>query len=149
MVASYFLTGFVYVWFPNTAPDYKWLVIARCTIALTFSAPIMAPFINDYVVKKYRGRAIALNGVGVIFGELFAMGVLLKLTSGMNYYDAFFAAGCVIWGFCAYFAISIKDPDLEKLRRTNNSTMASSTDFEEQSVCAKMVTLSRQVKRQL
>lgn len=120
MVTSYFLTGFVYVWFPNTAPDYKWLVVARCSIAMTFAAPISAPFINDYVVKKYRGRAIALSGVGIIFGELFAMGVMLNLTAKLNYYDAFFYSACVIWVFAFYFAFSVKDPDMKNLRRVIN-----------------------------
>lgn len=81
MLFSYVTTGLVYVWFPNTAPSYFWLIVARCSIAMTFSAPVMSPFINDYVVKKYRARAIALNGLGIILGELFAMGVLLNWTS--------------------------------------------------------------------
>ena len=60
--------------------------MARLAIAITFAAPIANPLINDYVVKSYRGRAIALNGIGLIVGELFAMGVLLNLTSDMDYY---------------------------------------------------------------
>ena len=57
MAWSYFLTGFVYIWFPYSSPDYFQLVIARCLIAITFAAPIANPLINDYVVKAYRGRA--------------------------------------------------------------------------------------------
>lgn len=117
MTISYMLTGCVYVWFPYTSPDYKWLVIARCTIAVTFAAPTMHPLINDYVSKPFRGRAIALNGFGMVFGELFAMGVLLKLTMDLSYKNAFMVAAVVIWAFGIFFCIFIKDPDLVKARK--------------------------------
>ena len=50
------------------------------------SAPTSHPLINDYVRKDSRGRAVALNGCGVVIGELFTMGILLNFTKNLNYY---------------------------------------------------------------
>lgn len=140
MVLSYAITGFVYCWFPWTSPDYSWLIVARCTIAVTFAAPTMHPLINDYVSKSYRGRAIALNGFGMVFGELFAMGVLLKLTMNLSYHKAFFVSALVIWAFAIYFLIFLKDPDLSKARKKLDK------DYEALSLCGKMTVLFKSVK---
>lgn len=110
---SYFLTGFVYVWFPNTAPSYPWLVVCRVAIAITFAPPCLNPLVNDYVSKSTRGKAVAMNGVGMVIGELFAMGILLKFTMNMSYYNAFLVAACFIWFFAFFFLFTVKDPDLE------------------------------------
>lgn len=104
---SYFLTGFVYIWFPNTAPSYSWLVVCRIAIAITFAAPCLNPLINDYVSKSTRGKAVAMNGIGMVIGELFAMGILLKLTSDMSYYSAFSISACFIWLFAFFFLFTV------------------------------------------
>lgn len=59
----------------------------------------------------------------------------------MDYYQAFFVSACVIWGFALFFLITVKDPDMKKLR--------SNDEFENQSLCSKIGALSSQVKRQL
>ena len=112
LTVSYLLTGVVYVWMPYTAPNYTWLIVSRCCIAFTFAPPISHPLVNDYIVKKYRGRAASLNGMGVIIGELFSMGVLLKFTEDMTYYDAFVIVAFVIWAFTLYFYCYVVDVDL-------------------------------------
>jgi hypothetical protein len=38
------------------------------------------PLIPDYVVRKSRGKAVALTGVGLVLGEVFSMGILFKFT---------------------------------------------------------------------
>lgn len=50
------------------------------------AAPTSHPLINDYVRKSSRGKAVALNGCGVVIGELFTMGILLNFTKEMTYY---------------------------------------------------------------
>lgn len=135
MFWSYFLTGFVYIWFPNTAPSYHWLVICRIAIAITFAAPCLNPLINDYVQKSTRGKAVAMNGVGFVIGELFAMGVLLRMTAEMSFYRAFMVAAGFIWFFAFFFLYAVKDPDMEKLRMNVEVTSdiqdnSASTSFE-------------------
>lgn len=73
---SFFLTAIVLFMFPRTAPHYNYLILARCMIAMTMSGPIQHPLVADYVVKKTRGKAVALTGVGLVGGEVTAMGVL-------------------------------------------------------------------------
>lgn len=76
------------------------------------AGPISHPLINDYVCKNSRGKAIAVNGLGTVFGEVIAMGVLLKLSKTMTYEAAFALTGSIIvaWGF--YYSVFIKNPNL-------------------------------------
>ena len=85
---SYLLTAFVYIVFPYTAPNYLFLIIVRCIIGVTMAGPISNPLINDYVHRKYWGKAVALNGIGIIVGEVGAM-LLNFATTNVSYYAAF------------------------------------------------------------
>ena len=49
------------------------------------AAPIAHPLIPDYVVKKHRGKAVALSGCGVVIGEVFSKGVLFNFTKSMTF----------------------------------------------------------------
>lgn len=73
---SFFLTSIVFYALPYTAPNYNYLIVARCLIGVTMSAPLSHPLIADYIHKRSRGKAIALSGMGFVFGEVFAMGIL-------------------------------------------------------------------------
>jgi MFS family permease len=83
---SYVLTAFIFLGTPYTSPNYYVLAIARCLIGVTMAAPTSHPLINDYVRKSSRGKAVALNGCGVVIGELFTMGILLNFTKEMTYF---------------------------------------------------------------
>jgi len=73
---SFASTAVIYFCLPHTAPSYVWLVILRCAIAVTMAGPISHPLVADYVHSKSRGRAVGLCGVGLVMGEVGAMGVL-------------------------------------------------------------------------
>lgn len=79
------------------------------------SAPMSHPLIADYVVKSSRGKAIALNGVGFVLGEILSMGVLFNLTKSLSFYNAFAVASILIFGFSIWFLISVKDIDMKKI----------------------------------
>ena len=79
------------------------------------AGPISHPLINDYVRKNSRGKAIALNGLGSVFGEVMAMGVLLKLSKTMTYESAFSITGSIIVTWGVYFSLFIKNPDLRNI----------------------------------
>ena len=55
IVLSYILTAGVYFILPYSAPDYGMLMLMRCLIAITMSAPIAHPLIADYVKRSSRG----------------------------------------------------------------------------------------------
>ena len=113
---SYFLTALVYFLIPYSAPHFYMLVILRCLIGVTMSAPIAHPLIADYVKRRSRGKAIALAGVGIVTGEVFSMGVLFNLTKSMDYFQAFSIASSLIFAFAFFFLFAIKDPNLDQLR---------------------------------
>lgn len=87
------------------------------------AAPISHPLIPDYIVKKSRGKAIALMGVGVVFGEVFSMGVLFNLTKSMSFENAFLLSGLFILALSFVYLLIIKDPDMKNLRRGINEKM--------------------------
>ena len=112
---SYILTGIIFFLIPYSKPHFWLLAVMRCAIGITMSGPISHPLINDYVCKNSRGKAIAVNGLGTVFGEVIAMGVLLKLSKSMTYEAAFALTGSIIvaWGF--YYSVFIKNPNLKTI----------------------------------
>jgi MFS family permease len=113
---SYFLTGLIFIAIPYTAPNYTYMVILRCAVGVTMSAPMAHPLIPDYVMKKSRGKAVALTGVGLVVGEVFSMGVLFKYTMSMSYKDAFLLTGSFIIFISMVFMLIIKNPDMVHIR---------------------------------
>lgn len=73
------------------------------------TGPLGHPLINDYVVRKYRGKAIALNGIGFIVGEIGAM-LLNFATIKETPYVSFSLASAIIFLIAIFLFINIKDP---------------------------------------
>ena len=117
LACSYFFSGIALYFIPYTAPSFFWLVVLRCIHAACFAPSASYPLVNDYVVKSYRASAIAINGIGVVVGELLCMGVLVKFTEGLSQYTDFTIIAAVAIAFSAYFAYAVEDPDLEQFRK--------------------------------
>lgn len=109
---SYFFTGIIFIIIPYTKPHFWFLAVMRCLIGVTMSAPVAHPLINDYIRKDSRGKAIAINGLGGVCGEVVAMGVLLRLSKSMSYEKAFGITGIIIILFSVFFFIFVKNPNL-------------------------------------
>lgn len=109
---SFFVTSAVYIWVPYTAPDYTELIICRVILGITMAAPTAHPLIPDYIKRSSRGKAIALNGVGIVVGEVFSMGILFNLTKSMKFVDAFKVAGGLLCAFSIFFLLFVKDPKI-------------------------------------
>lgn len=113
---SFFLTSIIFYILPYTAPNFTYLIIARCLIGVTMSAPLSHPLIADYIHKKSRGKAIALSGIGFVIGEVLAMGALLQFTKSLSYEDAFAITAFIVLIISIVLLYSVKDPDMKKLR---------------------------------
>ena len=85
------------------------------------AAPLAHPLIPDYVKRNSRGAAIAIQGVGLVFGEVLSMGVLFNLTKNMSYFSAFAIAGSLVLAFSIFFYFAIKDPDFTVIRTDSRS----------------------------
>ena len=109
---SFFTTALVYLYIPYTAPDFNKLMITRIILGVTMAAPTAHPLIPDYIKSNSRGKAIALNGVGVVLGEVFSMGILFNLTKNMKFEDAFKVASGLLFAFSFFFLFSVKDPKI-------------------------------------
>lgn len=114
---SYLLTGIIFILIPYTKPYFWLLALMRCAIGVTMAGPISHPLINDYVRKNSRGKAIALNGLGTVFGEVMAMGVLLKLSKKLTYEAAFALTGSIVIFWSGYYSLFIKNPNLRTIQK--------------------------------
>ena len=113
---SYATTAICYFLLPHAKPNFWMLVGLRCAIGVTMAGPVSHPLINDYVRKNSRGKAIALNGLGQVFGEVVAMGVLLNLSKDMTYEAAFGMTGAIIFGCSIYLYIFVENPNFKHIR---------------------------------
>ena len=114
---SYFLTALIWIYMPHTAPNLTVLYVCRCAIGLTMAAPLAHPLLPDWVEKTSRGRGLALMGIGILFGNIYAIGVLFNFTKDMDFKNAFLIAGINIMILSVVFLIIIKDPDFKSLRQ--------------------------------
>ena len=88
----------------------------------------------DYVVKNTRGKAVALTGVGLVGGEVTAMGVLFQFTKDLSFERAFAITSVVVLGWSIFILIAIKDPDLKSLRtKMDRKVMATDERLQETS----------------
>ena len=55
-------------------------------------------------------------GVGLIGGEVTAMGVLFQFTKDLSFERAFAITAVVVMGWSIFTLIAVKDPDLKSLR---------------------------------
>lgn len=118
---SYLITAVVYFAIPYTAPNFHLLIVLRCLVGFSMSAPLGHPLIADYYKRSSRGKAVALAGFGIVVGEVFSMGVLFNITKSMNYYDAFSIAAAIIMMFNFYFLFAIIEPDMDSIRNNSES----------------------------
>lgn len=118
---SFVTTGIVTVFIPYSAPDMDLLIWARILLGITMAAPVAHPLIPDYVRNNSKGKAMALNGLGYVVGEIFALGVLFNYTKEFNFYDAFLIAGGLFAVFGIILFFTIKDPDQSSRLRKSKS----------------------------
>lgn len=107
--------------------------------------------VTDYVKKKHRGKAIALQSVGTVIGELFTYGILYNLAMNMKYEVSFFLASTLIIGMAFLIFFIVKDPNLHDLHMRTPSAPRSLTsprgDFEDLSLGSKILKIVRNMYR--
>lgn len=113
---SFVSSAAVMIAFPYSSPNMDYLLALRCLLGVTMCAPMAHPLIPDYIKRNSRGKAIAVNGVGFVLGEVFSIGVLLNMTKSMSYYNAFLVAGSVIAVLGFFLFLVIKDPSRKRMR---------------------------------
>jgi len=90
--------------------------------------------VADYVVKKTRGKAVALTGIGLVGGEVTAMGVLFQFTKDLSFERAFAITSVVVFGWSIFTFLAIRDPDLKSLRtRMDRKVMTTEERLQEPS----------------
>lgn len=80
------------------------------------------PLVNDYVVMGSRGRAIALQNLGIIVGDLLTFLVILTITREMNPYDTFMVMSLFGCSMACLFLLLVKEPDMRKIQSAGDDS---------------------------
>jgi len=80
---------------------------------MAFCALNSHPLIIDYVEKEFRGRAIAIQNMGLIIGDLLTFVILLNMTKGMNEYNKFLTFTITLACFALLLLRLVKEPKID------------------------------------
>ena len=97
---------------PYTAPNVLYLKIVRALFAMAGSQISCHPLILDYIKKESRGKAAALQGLGSLLGEAFAMVVLFGYSKreGVSQDQGFRMAAIVVISLTSLSLCTIATP---------------------------------------
>ena len=105
---------------PWTAPNiWPGLVILKTAIQLMICVHVTNPLAADYIQGDALGRGHALAGIGVVFGEVLCLGVLFKVTAGLDPKAAFACAGTGGLLLTLILFFMIKEPDTKGAKSVN------------------------------
>jgi len=102
---------------PTVAPSILLLIVIRIFSSFGIWTLGCHPFINDYVSKETRGRAVAIQAAGFILGDLLTFAVMLNLTRDMSPYGRFQTYGLSLILLTVLFAALIKEPTDRQVTR--------------------------------
>ena len=71
------------------------------------------PLMADYVDKDSLGKASALQNMGALIGDCFAMAFLITITSEMSHENAFYITAVLIASLVLPFFFFIKEPQIK------------------------------------
>ncbi len=107
------MASFTLTFLPYAAPSIPLMISLRFCMSMAFCALNSQPLIIDYVVKEFRGRAIAISNMGLIIGDLLTFVILLNITKSMNEYSKFLTFTISLASFAVTLLILIKEPLIE------------------------------------
>lgn len=111
LFTSFFIGSLLIAVVPWTSPYVTpWLLIVRCLIQLCLCAPAASPLSGDYIHKEHIGKGVAMQGCGIVIGEVLSMGILFRVTADFRPWLAFATCGCVGVLFSFFFLIMVKEP---------------------------------------
>lgn len=122
-LAFFLITSTTYT-VPYCAPSVELLGVTRLVMTIGLMTLSCHPLIADYVKKNSRGKATALQGLGMVLGEMFAIVVLMNMTITMTSVNAFTFTGTVTLAICLLTLLLIKEP---QVNRKYQSKFAEST----------------------
>ena len=99
-------------WLPHTAPNFTLLCIVRTTLGLCNTVLTGSPLIADYIKNQSRGKAVAFSTMGMLFGEVFSMIVLVHLTAGNPVETTYTFAAAVLSALFIVPLCCLREPTL-------------------------------------
>mmetsp|Transcript_19442 Transcript_19442/g.18561 ORF Transcript_19442/g.18561 Transcript_19442/m.18561 type:complete len:196 (+) Transcript_19442:98-685(+) len=117
LITSVFIVSLLVFIMPRVAPTiYPHLLLCRMGTYAASNTALMTPLIADYVKKKDRGKATALQGVGFLISNLFSLQVLFFFTKDLEYEQAFAVVSLFYLSLTLVFFLIVKEP-LPKKRK--------------------------------
>ena len=100
-------------WAPYTSPSLGWLQLTFLIVRGAMVFVTCNPLIADYVDQASLGKATALQNMGSLVGDCFAVGVLMALTANMTHFNAFLVTALFLALLSLPLFCLISEPNLK------------------------------------
>ena len=97
---------------PYTAPNYPLLVFVKALTYVLGSIIDAHPLIPDYVKSESRGRAVAIQLIGTVTGEVFAMTVFIGLSINMGLDQSFVFVAFICTMLTCVIPFIVREPTI-------------------------------------
>ena len=118
---AFLVFGVVTIFMPWTVPDI-WALQITAVIAQICCEPLqLSPIIQDYVDPDNLARGQALYVLGMQFGIICSLTIIVNLQKTLGYDFSYGIAGCCSLFFCLFtLCVVIEPPDRKKKNQPNN-----------------------------
>ena len=118
---------------PYSAPSIIFLSALRTIFGLGIAQIGAHPLIMDSIKKESRGKASALNALGALLGEAFAMVVLFGYSKrdGVTQEEAFRFAAIFLLALAIITHFVIKEPNSKKEKKNENNSIYNNEEIQQ------------------
>ena len=118
---------------PYSAPSIIFLSALRTIFGLGIAQIGAHPLIMDSIKKESRGKASALNGLGALLGEAFAMVVLFGYSKrdGVTQEEAFRFAAIFLLALAIITLFVVKEPNSKKEKKNENNSIYNNEEIQQ------------------
>ena len=118
---------------PYSAPSIIFLSALRTIFGLGIAQIGAHPLIMDSIKKESRGKASALNALGALLGEAFAMVVLFGYSKrdGVTQEEAFRFAAIFLLALAIITLFVVKEPNSKKEKKNENNSIYNNEEIQQ------------------
>ena len=117
---------------PYTSPSLYLLQITYIFVRSTMVFVACNPLMADYVDKDSLGKASALQNMGALIGDCFAMAFLITITSELSHENAFYITAILIASLVLPFFFIIKEPNIHHAELTKELQSKKNDDLDQE-----------------
>lgn len=110
---------------PHTSPSIMWLTFCRASIQISLATIGSHPLIMDYIKQESRGKAAAIQNMGNLIGETFAMSVLFGYSKreDVSQTKAFCVAAIIIGVLSLFILCLVRNPKIKESNKKKSEVL--------------------------